>query len=135
MNAVRSNNVSLKYQRFTSSGCKDKRITKIEFVTKTQSFTFKEHIILKKLLIKSMVEFNICYHHFLDFFISCCLFRIFLEKKIKFKEVYGNRLEKNRVLQSITFFSLRVIFYFIFLFLNNGKFYIIICVTFFSKVL
>ena len=32
MNALRSRNVSLKYQRFTSSGCKDIGITKIEFV-------------------------------------------------------------------------------------------------------
>ena len=38
MNAVRSNNVSLKYQRFTSSGCKDIRITKIEFVQRLNSF-------------------------------------------------------------------------------------------------
>ena len=36
MNAVRLNNVSLKYRRFTSSGCKDIRITKVEFVAKTQ---------------------------------------------------------------------------------------------------
>ena len=36
MKAVRSNNVSLKYQRFTSSGCKDIRIPNIEFVAKTQ---------------------------------------------------------------------------------------------------
>ncbi len=30
MNAVRSNNLSLKYQRFTSSGFKDKEIKKID---------------------------------------------------------------------------------------------------------
>ena len=36
MNAIRSNNVSSKYQRFTSSGCKDIGFTKTEFVTKTQ---------------------------------------------------------------------------------------------------
>ena len=36
MNAIRSNNVSLKYQRFTSSGCKDIGFTKTEFVAKTQ---------------------------------------------------------------------------------------------------
>ena len=36
MNYVGGNNLILKYQRFTSSGCKDTRITKIEFVTKTQ---------------------------------------------------------------------------------------------------
>ena len=40
MNAVRSSNVSLKYQRFMSSGCEDKWITKIEFVAKTQ---FQKH--------------------------------------------------------------------------------------------
>ena len=36
MNAVRSYTVSLKYQRFTTSGCRDIGITKIEFVAKTQ---------------------------------------------------------------------------------------------------
>ena len=37
MNAVRSNNVSLKYQRSKSSGCKDMGTTKIEFATRSQS--------------------------------------------------------------------------------------------------
>ena len=36
MNAVRLNNVSLKYQRFTSSGYKVIGLTKIEFVAKSQ---------------------------------------------------------------------------------------------------
>ena len=36
MNAVRSNNVSLKYERFTSSGYKVIGFTKIEFVAKSQ---------------------------------------------------------------------------------------------------
>ena len=36
MNAVRSNYVSLKYQRFTSSGYKVIGFTKIEFVAKSQ---------------------------------------------------------------------------------------------------
>ena len=36
MNYVRSNNVSLKYQRFTSSGYKVIGFTKIEFVAKSQ---------------------------------------------------------------------------------------------------
>ena len=36
MNNVRSNNLSLKYQRFTPSGCKNKEIRKCEFVAKTQ---------------------------------------------------------------------------------------------------
>ena len=34
MNAIRSNNVSLKYQRFSSYGCKDIGFTKTEFVAK-----------------------------------------------------------------------------------------------------
>jgi len=38
MNAVRSNNVSLKYQRFTSSGCEDIRITKIDLWQRLNSF-------------------------------------------------------------------------------------------------
>ena len=36
MNAIRSNNVSLKYQRFTSKGYRDIGVTKTEFVAKTQ---------------------------------------------------------------------------------------------------
>ena len=36
MNSVRPNNISLKYQRFTSSDCKDIGIRQFEFVTKTQ---------------------------------------------------------------------------------------------------
>ena len=43
MNAVRSNNVGLKYPRFTSSRCKDIRITKIEFVVKTQKLFLIEN--------------------------------------------------------------------------------------------
>ena len=35
-NSVRPNNLSLKYQRFTSSDCKDIGIRQFEFVTKTQ---------------------------------------------------------------------------------------------------
>ena len=36
MNSVRSNNLSLKYQMFTLSGCKAIGIIKFEFVAKTQ---------------------------------------------------------------------------------------------------
>ena len=36
MNAVRSNNISLKYQRFTTLGFKDVGIRKSEFVAKNQ---------------------------------------------------------------------------------------------------
>ena len=39
--SVTSNNMSLKYQRFTPSGCKDKGIKKYEFVAKTH-FKTKE---------------------------------------------------------------------------------------------
>ena len=38
MNPVRSNNLSLKYHRFTPSGCTYIRIRKSEFVAKTQFF-------------------------------------------------------------------------------------------------
>ena len=37
MNSGGSNNLSLKYQRFTLSGCRDKAIRKFKFVAKTQS--------------------------------------------------------------------------------------------------
>ena len=44
INAVRLNNVSLKYQRFTSLRCRNIRITKVKFVAKTQlQFTSLEH--------------------------------------------------------------------------------------------
>ena len=36
VNSVRSNNLSLKYQRFKSSDCEDIEIKKFEFVAKTQ---------------------------------------------------------------------------------------------------
>ena len=36
MNSVRSNNLSLKYQSFTTLGCKDVGVRKFEFVVKTQ---------------------------------------------------------------------------------------------------
>ena len=36
INSVKSNSLSLKYQRFTPSGCKDIRVRKCEFVAKTQ---------------------------------------------------------------------------------------------------
>ena len=41
MNSVRSNKISLKFQSFTPSGCKEKRTRKSEFVAKTcNSFVF-----------------------------------------------------------------------------------------------
>ena len=40
MNSVRSNSVSLKYQRPTPSGCKDIGVRKFEFVAKTQFFCY-----------------------------------------------------------------------------------------------
>ena len=36
MNSVRQNNINLKYQRFTPSGCKDIEIRKFEFVANSQ---------------------------------------------------------------------------------------------------
>ena len=47
MNPDRSNNLSLKYQTFTPSGCKDIGIRKFEFVAKTQ-FLYEEFIILSR---------------------------------------------------------------------------------------
>ena len=41
MNSVRSNNVSLKYQRFATLGSKDIGILNSEFVAKTQFFWIK----------------------------------------------------------------------------------------------
>jgi len=41
INSVRWNNLSLKYQRFTRSGCEDIGIRKFEFVAKTQFLFIK----------------------------------------------------------------------------------------------
>ena len=41
MYSVRLNNLSLKYQRFIPSGCKDPAMRKLEFVAKTQLFRIK----------------------------------------------------------------------------------------------
>ena len=38
LNSVKSNNLSLKYQRFTPAGCKEIGIIKIEFLERTNSF-------------------------------------------------------------------------------------------------
>ena len=42
MNSVRSNSLSLKYHRFTPSGCKDIGITNFKFVARTQFLCFEE---------------------------------------------------------------------------------------------
>ena len=44
MNSVRSNSLSLKYQRFTSPGCKDIYIRKAEFVAKTQFLSHESRV-------------------------------------------------------------------------------------------
>ena len=41
MNSVRSNNLSLKYQRFTPSGCNDVGIRKFDFVQEVSCFLRK----------------------------------------------------------------------------------------------
>ena len=46
LNSVRSNNVSLKYQRPTPSGCKDIGIRIFEFVAKTQFLYTKWYLIV-----------------------------------------------------------------------------------------
>jgi len=46
MNSIKSNNqVSLKYERFTPSGFKDKGIRKFEFVAQTQFLRLKNKIL------------------------------------------------------------------------------------------
>ena len=51
MTSVNSNNLNLKYQRFTSSGCRDIGIRKLGFVAKTQFLSlniyFLQFIILR----------------------------------------------------------------------------------------
>ena len=52
INSVRSNNFSLKYQRFTQSGCKDIESKQFECVTNTQViYTFKHSVISLKLVL------------------------------------------------------------------------------------
>ena len=41
MNSIRSNNLRLKYQRFTPSGCKDIGVKNLELVEKAKSKTIK----------------------------------------------------------------------------------------------
>ena len=52
MNVVRSNNISLKYERFTSSVCKDIGIRKFEFVAKT-------HFLYTKIDMYKFIQFFI----------------------------------------------------------------------------
>ena len=49
-NSDRSNILSLKYKRFTASGCKDKVIRKLEFVTKAQLFSHRFNLLIKSLI-------------------------------------------------------------------------------------
>jgi len=49
MNSVRSNDISLKYKRFTTLDSKDKGIIKSEFVTKIQFlFSFPKYLYLEE---------------------------------------------------------------------------------------
>ena len=54
MNSVRANSLSLKYHRFTASGCKDIEIRKFEFVAKTQFLWIKSNKVHK--VLKSKTE-------------------------------------------------------------------------------
>ena len=72
MNSVTPNNLSLKYQKFTPSGCKNIGIRKLKFVTKTQ-FLYKitiqplfekqsetyHHIIFKMLKFANFHQFSL----------------------------------------------------------------------------
>ena len=57
MTHFRLDNVSLKYQRLSPSGCKDKSIVKSEFVAKTQflSLEITRRVPLKTLLYKTFL--------------------------------------------------------------------------------
>ena len=61
-NAVRSNNQSLKYQRFTLLDCKDKEFRKFGFVAKTQIlktlFVVFSSYFIKTLWIRSSYEYG-----------------------------------------------------------------------------
>ena len=57
MNFVRSNNVSLKYQRPTPSGRKDIGIRKFDFMTKTQFLSWKKEEI-KPILFSLILRFK-----------------------------------------------------------------------------
>ena len=53
MNSVKSNKLSLKYKRFTPSGCKDIEMIKSEFAIKTH-FLYNAASLYKDSLIKSV---------------------------------------------------------------------------------
>ena len=57
MDLVRSDDLSLKYQRCTSSGCKDIDIRKFEFVAKTQ-FLYELHAVADLKILYSVIELN-----------------------------------------------------------------------------
>ena len=58
MNYVRSNNLSLKYQRFTPSGCKDTGIGKFEFVAKTQFLSRKYDFKFFYIFVEPLLQWN-----------------------------------------------------------------------------
>ena len=58
MNSVGSNNLSLKCQRFTPTGCKDIGIKKFEFVAETQFLLEKIFFIFEQ---KILNFFSLCY--------------------------------------------------------------------------
>ena len=57
MNFVRSNNLSLKYQKVTPSSCKDIRILKFGFVAKTQFLIDKNEKYYKFHLVAKILGF------------------------------------------------------------------------------
>ena len=71
MNSVGSNNLSLKYQRLTQPGCKDKGARKFRFVPKTQLlsrviyYTFRTCLVLLNslaitgVLLENILDFNL----------------------------------------------------------------------------
>ena len=69
MNAIGSNNVSLKYQRFTSEGCKDIGFAKTEFVAQTQFLLRKLIKILNTYKVLKLVILYLC-HNPMEYFLD-----------------------------------------------------------------
>ena len=55
--SIKSNNLSLKYQRFPISGCIDIGIRKFEFVAKTQ-FLWSINVFTKKITVKVQQNYS-----------------------------------------------------------------------------
>ena len=127
MNSVKSNRLSLKYERFKTSGCKDLGIRKFEFVTKINSLRkciiFKIYLrFLKKPLCERMVTKNLHWNGMIfkkiNFWIwskseteSQCWGEIAVRNKYYFTTIWNNSKSKTQFY---------LLMYFIFSWLNKS---------------